>query len=218
MSQKGDDAMIRLVVADDHTMLRQGLRLLLDKSEDISIVGECGRGDEALELIRKLRPDVALLDISMPGIDGISVATTISQEGLPTAVVILTTYDDSDMIKRAAIAGVRGYVMKELAFEMVSDTIRKVAGGTSLLNAYLPDTPVQEQESITEREQMVLLLISQGMTNRLIAQHLGISIKTVDTHRTNMMRKLDLHSTAELVRFALRTGLTHSVTSPKNCK
>ena len=210
--------MIRIIVADDHTMLRQGLRLLLGKSEDISIVGECGRGDEALELIRKHRPDVALLDISMPGIDGISVAATISQEGLPTAVVILTTYDDTDMIKRAAIAGVRGYVMKELAFEMVSDTIRKVAGGISLLKAYLPDTPVQQQESITGREQMVLLLISQGMTNRLIAQQLGISIKTVDTHRTNMMRKLDLHSTAELVRFALRTGLTHSVTPSKNNK
>jgi len=207
--------MIRIIVADDHTVLRQGLRLLLGKSEDISIVGECGRGDEALELIRKHRPDVALLDISMPGIDGISVAATISQESLPTAVVILTTYDDTDMIKRAAIARVRGYVMKELAFEMVSDTIRKVAAGISLLKAYLPDEPVQRQESITGREQMVLSLISQGMTNRLIAQQLGISIKTVDTHRTNIMRKLDLHSTAELVRFALRTGLTHAVTPQK---
>ncbi|CAH2032084.1 response regulator [Trichlorobacter ammonificans] len=202
--------MISIVFADDHTMLRQGLRLLLERDPDISIVGECGRGDDALELIRRNRPDVALLDIAMPGDDGISVAGKIARDGLPTAVIILTTHDDPQMMQRASIAGVRGYVLKDRAFEMLLDIIRQVAAGAALLKDYLPDHPVGPLEPITEREREVLLLISLGLTNRLIAQQLGISIKTVDTHRTNLMRKLDLHSTAELVRHAYRTGLLSS--------
>lgn len=202
--------MIRIVLADDHTMLRQGLRLLLDKSEDMDVVAEAGRGDEALDLIRQLVPDVALLDISMPGIDGISVAARITQERLSTRVLILTTYDEPDMIKRAAVAGVRGYVPKERAFELLTDAIRQVASGTSLLHEFLPESGYSNPPSVTTRELEILELLSRGLTNRLIAQHLGISIKTVDSHRTNLMRKFDVHSAIELVRYALKTGLLTS--------
>lgn len=202
--------MIRIVLADDHTMLRQGLRLLLDKSEDMEIVAEAGRGDEALDLIRRHRPDVALLDISMPGIDGISVAARIALERLPTRVLILTTYDDPDMIKRAAAAGVRGYVPKERAFELLTDAIRQVAAGASMLNEFLPEAGYSNPQSVTTRELEVLELLSRGLTNRLVAQRLSISIKTVDSHRTNLMRKFDVHSTVELVCYALKTGLLAS--------
>lgn len=207
--------MIRIILADDHTMLRQGLRLLLGRADDVVIVGECGRGDEALDMIRLHRPDVALLDISMPGMDGITVTTKIRREGIETAVVVMTTYDDHQMIQRAALSGAQGYVLKDLAFETLVDVIRQVASGASLLQEYLPEEVLLESETITDREKEVLALIAQGLTNRLMAEKLHISIKTVDSHRTNLMRKLGLHSTAELVRYAYRTGLFGQTTTPE---
>lgn len=199
--------LMTLVVADDHQIFRQGLRSLVKMAPDCEIVGECSRGNDALELIRTLRPTVALLDISMPGMDGLSVVATLRCEGNQTPVVILTTHDDPLMLERARSFGANAYVYKEFAFELLLHTLRQVADGTRLLGEQDQETVMQAGQTLTEREREVLRLISCGMSNRLIAESLHISSKTVDNHRTNIMQKLSVHTTAELVRYAVKVGL-----------
>lgn len=197
--------MIRILIADDHVMFRQGLVRLLETADDIEIVDECSDGGEALKEIRLRRPDVALLDVSMPVVDGISVASLVARDRLQTRLIILTMHDDPSVYERAKKAGVQGFVIKDEAFEKLLEVVRVVAAGCSVIEgrtgSEVPKT------ALTERELQVLTLISHGCTNRMIALELGISIKTVDSHRTNLMNKLDLHSTAELVRYALKAGL-----------
>lgn len=199
-------SMISLVIADDHAMFRQGLRSLISSAPDLAIIAECGRGNEAFELIIKHRPDVALLDISMPDLDGISVVAKLAKEGIMTPVVILTTHDDPLMLERARCAGAKGYVLKEFAFEELLDTLRTVAAGGSSMGA-CPELPALDgSKALTDREREILGLIAQGMSNRVIAESLGISFKTVDNHRTNLMAKLKLHSVVDLVRYAIKIG------------
>lgn len=196
--------MIRAIVADDHVMFRQGLLNMLKGADDIDVVADCGDGHEALELIRRYAPDVAVLDVSMPKLDGISVARQVARELPETRVVILSMHDDPEMLERATAAKVYGFVSKDDAFEELLDTIRVV----HCMNAI--DTirgPTARKVVLTERELQVLRLIATGCTNRMVAADLEISIKTVDSHRTNLMNKLEIHSTAELVRHAIKSGI-----------
>lgn len=197
-------SLIRLVIADDHAIFRQGLRSLIAMADDCEIVGECSRGDEVLELIRQLRPTVAVLDISMPGLDGLSAVAALRREGNTTPVVILTTHDDPLMLERARCFGANGYVKKEFAFEQLLLILRKVADGSILLEER---DPVGSTTALTDRECEVVRLVACGMSSRLIGETLGISNKTVDNHRTNIMNKLRIHTTAELVRYAVKLGL-----------
>ncbi|SKA02230.1 two component transcriptional regulator, LuxR family [Trichlorobacter thiogenes] len=199
--------LIQLVIADDHAIFRQGLRSLIAMADDCEIVGECSRGDEALVLIRKLRPTLAILDISMPGLDGLSTVAALRREGDATPVVILTTHDDPLMLERARVSGANGYVNKEFAFEQLLQTIRNVADGSVLLDAAEQSAPLHEGHFLTDRELEVIRLVACGMSSRLIGESLGISNKTVDNHRTNIMNKLRIHTTAELVRYAIKVGL-----------
>lgn len=197
--------MIRTVIADDHGMFRQGLLNMLRSAEDIEVVAHCGNGLDALGLIREHLPDVAVLDVSMPGLDGISVAWQVARELPATRAIILTMHDDPEVLERAMAAKVYGFVCKDDAFEELVDTIRVVCCMDAIKTAQLSN--VARKALLTERELQVLRLIASGCTNRMIAEDLAISIKTVESHRTNLMNKLDIHSTAELVRHAIRTGI-----------
>ena len=199
---------ISIIVADDHTLILHGLRSLLSKTPDIKLLLECDNGVDALNTIRIHKPDVAVLDISMPGMDGITVAANILDEKLPTSIIILSTHDDPVLFVQATNVGAKAYVLKNNAFEVLIDSIRQVAAGKQLLSN--PITHLQESPRtyiLTDREREVLALIANGLTNRMIAENLKISINTVDRHRSNLMFKLGLHSTAELVRYAIKTGV-----------
>jgi len=200
--------MIRLLIADDHAIIRQGLRALIEKACDIELVAECADGADALDMIGKLLPDIALLDISMPEIDGLKLADIIVKMNYPTRVIILTTHEDPLLYEIALKVGTHGYMLKSNAFEELLSTIRNVAAGRRVMP--VPANSMNQDHvsiTLTDREREVLSLISHGLTNRMIAETLSISIKTVDHHRSNVMMKLGLHSTAELVRYAYQTGL-----------
>lgn len=196
--------MIRAIVADDHVMFRQGLLNMLKGADDIDVVADCGDGQEALELIRRHAPDVAVLDVSMPKLDGISVARQVARELPETRVVILSMHEDPEVLERAAAAKVYGFVSKDDTFEELLDTIRVVQCMKAIKT--IQGSPARKIV-LTERELQVLRLIACGCTNRMVAAELEISIKTVDSHRTNLMNKLEIHSTAELVRYAIKSGI-----------
>jgi len=202
--------MIRLIIADDHTIMRQGIRLLIEHAEDIELVAECGDGVTALELIELHRPDVAILDIAMPQLDGLALSEKLIREQRPVAVIILTSHEDSLLHQQAMNIGIKHFVPKTHAFELLLNSIRQAAsslkGEPASSSGQCNDLNTAPFR-ITDREKDVLRLIAHGMTNRMIAEHLDISIKTVDRHRTNLMTKLNLHSAAQLSRFALQTGL-----------
>lgn len=202
--------MIRLLFADDHSMFRQGLRRLLQDADWLEIVAECSSGTEALAEIRRLQPDVALLDITMPDIDGVTVMSSLRQEGIRIPVIMLTMHDNPAWCRRAVTAGANGYLLKDDAFHELTRAIHAVLEGKKYLSRRLPChdfTAAPLSPLLSEREIEILKLISQGKTNRRIAEELGISIKTVDTHRTRLMKKLKLHNAAELIRHALEQGL-----------
>lgn len=198
--------MIRIIIADDHAMFRQGLIRLLQGAEGIEIVAECSDGRAALDTICELSPDVAVLDVTMPVMDGLTATRWITQDSPCTRVVVLTMHDDPQMRQQAEAAGAHAFVLKDDAFEQLLATIRSVAAAGEIMPFALRQDKTQPP-MLTQREIQVLRLVARGLTNRAIAGEFGISIKTVDTHRTNLMRKLDLHSTADLVRHAMNTGI-----------
>ncbi|OSM05193.1 response regulator [Magnetofaba australis] len=208
------DAVIRLVLADDHGIFRQGLAHLLAGDGRIEIVGDAADGDEALALIRKLQPDVAILDISMPGLDGIEVARRLGDDPeLATRVILLTMHIDPTLALEGERAGAMGFVVKDNTFSELADAIDAVVRGEKFYSAAVrervaeldPGDPVTTALSPRERE--VLRLVASGLTNKEMAREMEISPKTVDTHRIRLMRKLNVHTTAELVRYAMRLGL-----------
>lgn len=154
-----------------------------------------------------MQPTVAVLDILMPGLDGLSTVSALRREGNATPVVILTTHDDPLMLERATSSGANAYIHKEFAFEQLLLVLRKVADGSSLLEDGADSAAVSLVHELTDREREVIRLVACGMSSRLIGESLGISNKTVDNHRTNIMNKLRIHTTAELVRYAIRVGL-----------
>jgi DNA-binding NarL/FixJ family response regulator len=205
--------MIKIVIADNHVIFRQGLLKLLQSAQDITVAGEAGNGPETLELIAKEKPDLAILDISMPGLDGFEIYEKMKSNGIETKVIFLTVHNDTLTAKKAIQANTSGYVLKDNAFEDLLYAIRAVASGGKFISPSISDKILNfsEKESknhiLTGRESEILRLIASGLTNKQIANKLFISIKTVETHRTNIMQKLDVHTTADLVRYAIKTGL-----------
>ena len=205
---------IRVVLADDHLIVRQGLRLLLEK-EQIEVVGEASSGLEAIELIRKLLPDIAILDYEMPQLGGLGVLTEMPRISPNTGSIILTRHMEEPYAIEALRAGARGYVLKTQAGSDVAAAVQHVHRGEVYLSprisklvveAYLARTD-QQGVGLTSRERQVLQLVGEGHSTKQIAALLGISVKTADSHRTKLMDKLDIHQVAGLVRYAIRSGL-----------
>jgi two-component system response regulator NreC len=210
--------MTRVLIADDHAIVRAGLRALLGDEKDMELVGEASGGYEAIELVEKTHPDVLVLDLSMPDLDGISVTRKI-HPGFPDLyILILTLHEDKALLKEAIKAGAAGYILKKAAESELISAIRVILRGDlyvdpSMVRGLLSDSkqsaPPQfaSPESLTPRETEILKLIVEGYTNRQIGEHLTISIRTVEGHRANIADKLGLHSRLELVRYAREHGL-----------
>ncbi len=211
---------IRLLLVDDHAVVRSGLRMLLASESDVEIVGEAGSGSEAVAAAASARPDVILMDIGLPDMTGIEATRVVKSQFPEIAIVALTIHEDEEYFFRMLDAGASGYVPKRAAPEELLTAIRAAASGEvylypSLAKLLVRDYLSQERETanrstldgLTEREQEVLSLLAEGHNNAEIASALVISPKTVERHRENIMRKLNLHSRAELVRYAIRKGI-----------
>jgi two-component system, NarL family, response regulator NreC len=205
---------IRVILADDHHLVRQGLRLLLEK-ERIQVLGEASDGLEAIRLIGELHPDIAVLDIDMPGLDGLAVLRETTRVSPQTRTIILTGHMEEPYAVEALRIGARGYVLKTQAGTDLVAAIQHVNRGEVYLSPKISKAVVQSYLSNTAgpngqlsvRERQVLQLVGEGHSTKKIATLLGISVKTADTHRAKLMAKLDIHQTAGLVRYAIRNGL-----------
>jgi two-component system invasion response regulator UvrY len=206
--------MITIILVDDHALVREGLRRLLQDCPDLQVIGEAGDGHEALRLVRKLQPQVVVMDLSMPELDGIETTKRMVDEGLRAKVVILT---NEEYAIRVLQAGACGFIGKGSPTQEVVDAIRKVAAGgyalppgvaEDLPRRYLSkDAPASPLGALSDRELQVLKHLAEGRTSREIAQELHLSAKTVDTYRARLLTKLNLNTTADLIRFALRHGV-----------
>lgn len=212
--------MIRVLIAEDHHLVRQGIRAILDKADDIDVVGEAADGQEAIELARELAPDVVLMDIAMPRLDGSQATGRVCDLDLGSRVVILSMHDDPTLVRQALKHGARGYLLKRSVTEELLLAIRAAHRGEIYLSPALCPSVVTDLlapedtedaslpcEEITGREHEVLQLVSEGHTNRAIAQMLCVSVSTVEKHRASLMSKLGVHDVASLVRTALKRGL-----------
>jgi len=209
---------IRVLLADDHAVLREGLRSLLSLRDDIEVVGEATNGLVALEMVRQLRPDVVVMDIAMPVMDGLEATRRLKQEHPETRVLILTQHDNREYVFSLLQAGAAGYVLKKAGGAEVATAIRSVFQegaflppgiAREVMDRYIQRPPEETgRPHLTEREKQVLCLIAEGKSNKEIAELLCLSVKTVMAHRANIMEKLDIHSRTELVRYAIRQGLT----------
>ena len=207
--------MIGIVVVDDHAVVRSGLRLLLDAEEDLEVVAEAGNAREAVFEVRAHKPDVILLDLVMPGESGIEAVPKLLHEAPDTKILVLSMQDDPQYVREAFAVGAKGYVLKEAADADVVDAIRQVAAGGSYVHPTLGARMVAadaaalaaaDADPLSEREREVLRLLALGHTNQEIAKQLFISVRTAETHRAHIMRKLGLETRAELVRYALEHG------------
>ena len=214
---------IRVLVADDHAVVRAGLKLLLDAEEDIEVVGEAGSGAEAVRLARSLKPDVVLMDVVMPGMSGLEATAPVLEAAPDTTVLILSMQDDPRYVREAFAAGASGYVLKEAADTEVVQAVRDVAAGNRyvhpalgarLVSAEAEARKKAESDPLSEREREVLRLLALGHTNQEIAKMLYISVRTAETHRSHIMTKLRLNTRAELVRHALQEGLLEESEQP----
>jgi DNA-binding NarL/FixJ family response regulator len=207
-----------IILADDHTVVRQGIRKLLETREDFEIVGEASDGEEAVKLVIEKQPDVAIMDIWMPRLSGIDATRRISKRGLGTKVLVLSMHESRAYVEEVLRAGAAGYIVKNAAASDLLDAIDAVCNGVSYLSPVITqqvvDAIARPAESapsglgvLTDREREVLQLIAEGLSSKEIASMLGVSLKTVDSHRSNLMEKLDIHKVSGLVRFAIRTGL-----------
>ncbi|MBM3269754.1 MAG: response regulator transcription factor [Candidatus Sericytochromatia bacterium] len=213
---------IRILLADDHAMIRSGLRALLEREDDFAVVGEAGNGLEALDLVGKLHPDVIVLDITMPALDGIEAASRIHEAFPDTRILILTMHQDAQYLGPALKAGAAGYVVKRAADTELIGAIRAVHRGEKfvdpsmvgfLVQDYVQRTVPQAEgdtPKLSERETAVLRMMAAGFAYKEIADRLGISTKTVETYRERIKEKLGLSSRSEIVRFALEQGILHS--------
>lgn len=216
----------RILIADDHTLVRSGLKLILSAQPDFELVGEAATGEETIARTRELQPDVLLLDIGMPGMNGLDAARVIRQQFPEVRIVVLTMYDDDAYLQQFLQLGAAGYVMKQAADEELVSAIRAVQRGESfihplltrqLIELYLKQSQPQPQPSsgerrpdLSPRETEVLRLVALGYSAQQIATELSISVSTVETHRTHVSEKLGLHGRAQLVRYALNAGLLGS--------
>ena len=211
--------MITVVLADDHAVVRQGLRTLLEAQPDMKVIGQAGDGLEALQLLDHLRPDVLVVDLMMPGLNGIEVARTVRQHLPQTHIVVLSMHANEAYVLEALHVGASAYVLKAAHSDELITAIREAAAGHRYLGsplsehaiaAYLEKSKVaalDPYETLTERERQVLHLVAEGRGNADIADALSISPRTAETHRSNLMHKLGLHSHTDVIRYALRRGL-----------
>jgi two-component system response regulator NreC len=208
---------IKILLVDDHAIMRDGIKALLSIYDDIEVVGEASEGREAIEMARELNPDVVVMDISMPGMDGLEVTRRLTKRNPGMKVIILTQHDNREYILSTIKVGAAGYIPKKALGADLISAIRAVHSGGSFLypsaaKALMDDYRKQAEqpdiyESLTEREREILKLIAEGLTSREIANALYISQKTVQGHRTKIMEKLDLHNRTELIKYAMRKGL-----------
>ncbi len=207
---------IKVLVVDDHAIMRDGIRALLDLHDDIEIIGEASDGREAIEKARELAPDVIVMDIAMPGMDGLDATHRIRKKSPKAKVLILTQYNNKEYILSAIKAGAAGYVPKRaLGSELVSairaiyrgDSFLYPSAATALIRDYLHQVEEEPYDRLTGREREILKLIAEGHTSREIADMLFISLKTVLGHRAKIMEKLDIHNRTELIKYAMRKGL-----------
>jgi two-component system, NarL family, response regulator NreC len=212
--------MIRIILAEDHAVMRRGLRLVLEGQKDFQVVGEASDGREAVALAESLKPNVAVLDITMPNMNGIEAASQISAKQLGVAIVVLSMHSDEGYVLRALKAGARGYLLKESPEADLIQAIRFVSQGKAffspavsrlLVEDYvrqLQDKDIEDSyDLLTPRERELLQLISEGKSNKDVANMLNLSTYTVETHRGNIMEKLNLHSVPELILYAVRKGV-----------
>jgi DNA-binding NarL/FixJ family response regulator len=210
---------IRVLIADDHAILREGVRALLAATADIEVVGEAADGLQAVERARALDPDVVLMDIAMPGLGGIEATLELKKLGVRAKVLVMSQYEDREYVRRLLKAGVSGYVLKKSAGAELANAIRAVHRGGLVLDPEVARAAMEQSgggagkgeadpyESLTDREKQVLKLVAEGKSNKEVAELLGISVKTAMSHRERMMEKLDLHNRTELVRYALKLGV-----------
>ena len=209
---------IRVLIVDDHAILREGVRALLQLQADIEVVGEASNGTEAIEAAARLDPDVVLMDIAMPGLGGIEAAIELKKQGRRAKILILSQYEDREYVRRLLKAGVSGYVLKKSAGAELANAIRAVHRGGLVLDPEVARTAMEEAnpaapgardpyEALTDREKQVLKLVAEGKSNKEVAEVLGISVKTAMSHREHVMEKLGVHNRTELVKFALKKGV-----------
>lgn len=216
----------RIIIADDHSVVRSGLRLLLQSSPDFTVVAEAEDGEEAVALVDRHKPDVVVMDISMPKLNGIEATGIMKQSNPELKIIILTVHEDEEYVYQMLRAGANGYVLKSAGKKEIFAAIESALSGERFFSPGISKLIIegfikrdkeqlqaQEQlqmhskQQLTKREIEVLQYIAQGFTNRKIAEALFLSIRTINTHRTNLMQKLDIHDTARLVRYAIETGL-----------
>jgi two-component system response regulator NreC len=185
--------LISIVIADDHSLIRQGIRSLLDDVQDIEVVGEADDGPTARALAERLKPDVLIIDINMPGLTGVQVTEALTAQNVPTRVMILSMYSDEQVVRQALHSGAKGYLLKRSVIEELVPAIRSVHAG----NAYFSP----------EIARLVLRMVAEGYTNKAIAEHLVISVKTVEKHRASLMEKLGVNDLPGLVRVAIKNKL-----------
>lgn len=211
---------IRVLVADDHTIVREGVRILLEAQPDIEVVGEAADGEDALTQVRKVQPDIVLIDLAMPRLNGLEATRAIKRDYPQIHVIALTMYESDEYFFQVLNAGASGYVLKKAASSDLLAAIRVVHAGDvflypsvarRLVSDYLTRVKSEEEQKsydgLTAREREVLKLIAEGHTNQAIADKLVISPSTVQTHRTRIMQRLNLHTRAELIKYAMRKGL-----------
>ncbi len=209
---------IRIILVDDHTLVRAGFRSLLEALEDVKIVAEANNGYDAIELVRQYHPDVVLMDIAMPGINGLETTERIRREFQDIRIILLSMYTNEEYVLQAVRIGAAGYIVKDADSSEFELAIRSVASGGAYLspsisrhvmNGYARNSQGTEDAGaqLSPRQREVLRLIAIGYTTKEIAVQLGITLKTVDAHRSQLMRELDIHNVAGLVRYAIRMGL-----------
>ena len=209
------DRLITILLADDHNIVRQGLKLILGAHADLKVVGEAANGKEAVDLAQQLKPDVILMDVAMPEINGIEATKRIVQANPRARVLVLSMHKEAVYVREILRAGARGYILKDAIDTELLSAVRSVAGGDGYVSPAISGTLLDDHnqrsndpaDTLSVREREVLKLIAEGKTNKDVATHLNLSVYTVDSHRGKIMEKLNLHSTGELVRFALKHGL-----------
>lgn len=204
----------RLLLADDHGLVRKGLRLILSQEPTFEVVGEAADGREAVALVRSLRPDVVLMDVAMPGASGVAAVRSILEEEPQCRILMLSMHGDAAYVRESLRAGAKGYLLKDAVDHELVTAVKALAGGKAYISPAVSNTVladyrqhVSDTTGLTAREREVLQLLAEGLTAKEVAKRLEISVYTVDAHRARIMRKLQLSSIGELVRFAMRHGL-----------
>jgi DNA-binding NarL/FixJ family response regulator len=201
---------IRVLLVDDHSLVRRGFRRLLEDDPSIAVVGEGSNGEEAIQLVGELKPDVVVMDSAMPGTSGLVATRAILAKAPDVKILMLSMHSEQTLVRQAMDAGARGYVLKSALDLDLAAAVKRVAAGERVLDAAL-EQPVAsgEKNRLTPRELEVLQLICNGLSNRAIAEKLQLSVNTIAVHRTNIMNALNVHKTAELVVYALQHGLVN---------